>query len=302
MLEVRRPFGNGKGGSSLHGEQVSRKFAEMPELWAHAHPGAVGVGEDGGNREVTGRQMTRMILGSAYRVYEHLAVTDLAVEGIRPGGLELTERALAWCAFAPTSRILDVGPGNGVTLNQLSCRYAFAAIGVDLSHHLLNQARLKNRALSLVRGSGENLPFTNEFADGLFAECSLSVMDDPGRALDEFRRVLRIGGKLILSDVYARNPDCIDRLARTPRGCCLRGAISRTQILERLTNRDFEIDLWEDHTYMLTRFAVKLIFSYGSMNNFWRKMSPDSIDPKQIERTVSEAKPGYFLLIARKKG
>jgi arsenite methyltransferase len=302
MLKVRRPFGDGNGGSCVHGEQVSRKFAEMPELWAYAHPGAVGVGEDGGNREVTGRQMTRMILGSACRVYEHLAATDLAVEGIRPGGLELTERALAWCAFPATSRILDVGTGNGVTLNQLSCRYDFAAIGVDLSHHLLNQARLKNRALSLVRGSGENLPFTNEFADGLFAECSLSVMDDPGRALDEFRRVLRIGGKLILSDVYARNPDCIDRLARTPRGCCLRGAISRTQILERLKNRDFEIDLWEDHTYMLTRFAVKLIFSYGSMNNFWRKMSPASIDTKQIKRTVSEAKPGYFLLIARKTG
>jgi SAM-dependent methyltransferase len=184
MLKVRRPFGDGNGGSCVHGEQVSRKFAEMPELWAYAHPGAVGVGEDGGNREVTGRQMTRMILGSACRVYEHLAATDLAVEGIRPGGLELTERALAWCAFPATSRILDVGTGNGVTLNQLSCRYDFAAIGVDLSHHLLNQARLKNRALSLVRGSGENLPFTNEFADGLFAECSLSVMDDPGRALD----------------------------------------------------------------------------------------------------------------------
>ncbi|MFH0957692.1 MAG: class I SAM-dependent methyltransferase [Pseudomonadota bacterium] len=246
--------------------------------------------------------MTRMILGSACRVYEHLAVTDLAVEGIRPGGLELTERALEWCAFAPTSRILDVGSGNGVTLNQLSRGYDFAAIGVDLSHRLVNQARLKNRALSLVRASGEDLPFADEFADGLLAECSLSVMDDPGRALDEFRRVLRIGGKLILSDVYARNSDCIDRLAQTPRGCCLRGAISRTQILERLTNRDFEIDLWEDHTYMLTRFAVKLIFSYGSMNNFWRKMSPDSIDPEEMGRKVSEAKPGYFLLIARKTG
>ncbi|MGB6067225.1 MAG: DVU_1556 family methyltransferase [Desulfomonilaceae bacterium] len=241
-----------------------------------------------------------MSLGDTCTVYEHLAETELALEGIRPGGLGLTERALTWCDFPPNCKILDVGCGSGVTLNRLIVRHGFSAIGIDASSHLLDQAHSNNPALVVVRAAGENLPFPDECADGVFAECSLSVMYDPGRALDEFRRVLRIGGKLILSDVYARNPENIPQLACVPTGCCLRGAISRAELFERLTRRDFRIDLWEDHTDLLTQFSVQLIFSYGSMSQFWLKAGSNSVDPEQMKRTIAEAKPGYFLLIAQK--
>lgn len=241
-----------------------------------------------------------MSLESSFTVYEQLAETELADEGIRPGGMGLTERALTWCGFPPGCRILDVGCGSGVTLNRLVREHDFLAIGIDASPHLLNQARLKNPALAVVRAAGEYLSFPDECADGVFAECSLSVMDDPGRALDEFRRVLKIGGKLILTDVYARNPENIAQLACVPIDCCLRGAISRGELFERLTSRDFRIDLWEDHTDLLTQFSVQLILSYGSMSQFWLKAGSNSVDPEQMKRTISEAKPGYFLLVAQK--
>jgi SAM-dependent methyltransferase len=154
--------------------------------------------------------------------------------------------------------------------------------------------------LLLVRSAGEKLPFPAGFADGLFAECSLSAMDDPERALDEFRRVLRIGGKLVITDVYAKNPEGSGPLSCMPVECCLRGAVSRTNLLERLSSRDFKIDLWEDHSDLLARFAVHLVFSYGSMNEFWSRMGLESVDLNEMNRAVSRAKPGYFLLIARK--
>lgn len=154
--------------------------------------------------------------------------------------------------------------------------------------------------LLLVRSVGEQLPFPDAFADGILAECSLSTMNDPERALDEFRRVLRIGGKLVITDVYATNPESSGQLSCMPVECCLRGAVSRTNLLERLSSRDFRIDLWEDHSDLLTRFAAHLVFSYGSMNEFWSRMGLESVDLNAMNRGISEAKPGYFLLIARK--
>ena len=49
------------------------------------------------------------------------------------------------------------------------------------------------------------------------------------------------------------------------------------QLMERLTNRDFKIDLWEDHSDLLKQFAVQLVFSYGSMNQFWSERAPHQL-------------------------
>jgi len=238
--------------------------------------------------------------GGSYRVYEQIGATDLAVDGIRPGGLGLTERALSWCGFSPGSRILDVGCGTGVTLTRLNRVHELSAIGLDASSVLLDQNRMRNPDLPLVRAAGENLPFFDEHADGVLAECSLSAMNKPDKVLDELRRVLKIGGKLILSDVYARNPNRIDQLRHVPADCCLRGAVSREQLMERLASRSFRIDLWEDHSDQLTDFAVQLVFSYGSMNQFWLRTGSASVDLDDIHRAVSETRPGYYLLIAQK--
>jgi SAM-dependent methyltransferase len=161
---------------------------------------------------------------------------------------------------------------------------------------------MNNQALALVRAAGQMLPFPDESADGVFAECSLSVMNDPGRALDEFQRVLRTGGKLILSDVYARNPEGAVQLKGIPLECCLRGAFRKEELLGKLTNSHFRIDLWEDHSELLARFAAQLIFCYGSMDQFWLRSSAGSVNAEEIQRAVAAAKPGYFLLIAQKIG
>ena len=52
-------------------------------------------------------------------IYEHFGITETANEGIRPGGLKLTEGAVEFCRFAPQSPILDIGCGNGATVHYL---------------------------------------------------------------------------------------------------------------------------------------------------------------------------------------
>jgi len=244
--------------------------------------------------------MTGMREPDSQKVYEQIAATHAATEGIRPGGIELTKRALARCRLPRGSRVLDVGCGTGVTLAYLSDVHGFLAAGIDASSLLLELGRTGNSSLQLVKARGEHLPFPDECADGLLAECSLSVMSDRDRALDEFRRVLRTGGKLIVSDVYARNSDRVDRLLRLPRTCCVRGAVARERLFETILDHGFSIDLWEDHSELLTRFAVHLIFAYGSMDVFWLRTASDSADSEEIQQAIAEAKPGYFLLVAQK--
>jgi arsenite methyltransferase len=232
-------------------------------------------------------------------VYEQSALRQVLGDIIRPGGLTLTDRALAWCALSAGARVLDVGCGPGATIEHLRAVHHLDAFGFDSSALLLQSGRRKNAALLFAQAPGERLPLAAGQLDAVIAECSLSVMADPDRALAEFRRVLQDKGTLILSDVYARNPDGIPALRRLPVESCLSGAMSRQQIAAKLRAAGFDIILWEDHADALKHLTTQFIMSYGSMPQFWQRMTPPG-ETVDIHQTIRQAKLGYYVLMARK--
>ncbi|MEJ2718290.1 MAG: methyltransferase domain-containing protein [Deltaproteobacteria bacterium] len=234
-------------------------------------------------------------------VYEHLGATRLAADGIRPGGLALTTRALSYCLFAPGSRLLDIGCGSGVTLHHLHSVHRLVAVGIDPSPQLVAEARRKNPSLPVIRGGGGNLPFCGESFDGAILECTLSLMENPVGALDECRRVLRHGGRIILSDLYARNPAGIPGLRSLSEHCCLRGALDPHELERSLLSAGFEIDLWEDHSDLLKQFAFQFIWTYGSLDNLWVAASQSTSEGEEVRTSVRESRPGYFLLVGHRK-
>lgn len=117
-------------------------------------------------------------------------------EGEKPGGLALTERAVSLCSFGPDSRLLDVAAGGGETVRFLQETCGCQAVGLDS-----NPAR---RCPDVTLGRAEALPFPDGTFDGVLIECALSQMEEPDLALRECARVLAGGGRLILSDLYAR--------------------------------------------------------------------------------------------------
>ncbi len=233
------------------------------------------------------------------RIYEQRCVREAVGETIRPGGLALTERALALCALPAGARVLDVGCGAAVSIEYLSARLGLAAVGIDPSALLLRAGHARSGALPLVQSPGERLPIGCEQVDGLLAECSLSVMPDMDRALGEFWRVLRPGAHLILSDLYARDADGVTALHRLPIASCLSGAVSQQTLIERVQAHGFAVQLWEDHTDALKVFAARLIWSQGSLPEFWCRAASRT-DSSDIQAAVARSRPGYYLLIARK--
>ncbi len=94
----------------------------------------------------------------------------------------------------PAHRILDVGCGTGLNFPKLPSH----VVGVDPSEGLLRIAR--RRAKRLAMGTGQSLPFANESFDRVLSTYVLTTVPDWPRALHEMARVLRPGGRLVLTD------------------------------------------------------------------------------------------------------
>ena len=214
----------------------------------------------------------------------------------------MTERALSFCKFPDQSLILDIGCGTGVTLSHLTSLYRLQAVGIDSSSLLLNEAHSKSPSLSLLKGLGERLPFPRDSFDGVILECALSLIDDSAEALAECYRVLRSNGSMIISDVFARNPSSVSTLRELRLNSCLRGAFNLNGLENGLIDAGFEIEFLEDHSDLLKSFAAQIVWHYGSMTNFWIRGGCRPEELEKAETAISECRPGYFLLVARKTG
>src|SRR5205807_4989618 len=99
-------------------------------------------------------------------------------------------------------RILEVGVGTGISLPDY--RRTSRLIGVDLSEPMLRRAheRVTTQALDHVGGvavmDAQRLGFPDAAFDVVVAQYVITVVPDPEATLDEFARVVRPGGEIIL--------------------------------------------------------------------------------------------------------
>ena len=199
----------------------------------------------------------------------------------RPGGLGLTDRALAFCDFPGGSRLLDLGCGEGATLRHVRRDYGLEILGLDADPSWAEAGE------DTIIASAEAMPLPDASFDGILMECSLSVMADPEAALGECRRVLRPGGRLVVSDLYARGE------AARLRGCL--GRIERLEdIRAGLARGGFEIELFEDHSEALASLWARLVFERGAAS-FYAEVGADRAALKAVEC-------GYYLAVAGRVG
>jgi SAM-dependent methyltransferase len=97
-------------------------------------------------------------------------------------------------------RILDAGCGSGPLFAALRDRGAILT-GIDKSSGMLKLARrrLGDDADLQVAELGSRLPFPDDTFDDVTASLVLHYLEDWGPALAEFRRVLKTGGRLLVS-------------------------------------------------------------------------------------------------------
>jgi arsenite methyltransferase len=233
-------------------------------------------------------------------LYESDAMATVTGATIRPGGLELTEKAVTLCNLFPGAGILDIGCGTGATVRYLNDRHNLNAMGIDLSQLLLKKGRQTDSRLPVARADAAYLPFSDRCFEAVFCECVLSLTLDPVAVLRECRRVLKPGGRVIITDLYLRSSGNVVSADFLSVASCLKGAVTRDELKARLVVAGFTLRSWEDHSHLLKLLAARMVFAYGSMEQFW-SLFYDDIDTAGMQWIICRARPGYCLLTAEKE-
>ncbi len=100
-------------------------------------------------------------------------------------------------------RILEVGVGTGISLPGYAP--ANRITGVDISEPMLDKARQRVRSLKLAHVEAievmdaENMDFPDNSFDVVVAQYVITSVPNPEKALDEFARVVRPGGEIVIT-------------------------------------------------------------------------------------------------------
>jgi phosphatidylethanolamine/phosphatidyl-N-methylethanolamine N-methyltransferase len=100
-------------------------------------------------------------------------------------------------------RILEVGVGTGLSLPSYARENRI--VGIDISEPMLDKARerVQRQNLSHVEavgyGDAEKLDFPDASFDVVVAQYVVTAIPNPERGLDEFVRVVRPGGEIIIT-------------------------------------------------------------------------------------------------------
>ena len=220
----------------------------------------------------------------------------------RPGGFAVTDRALETADYKMGSRVLDIGCGEGDTVDYLN-KMGVKAEGIDINLAKIDTAKKQYPGIDVKFGDGGFLDeYMSYTFDGVMMECSLSTMPQPDETLHEAYCVLKRGGRLIITDYYEKDPDPqqvkavaieADRQSRIPHqeGDCEAGTVSH------FTNFCFEGAFYKEA--LIREIEDELGMRVMTFEDRSDDMDGFYTDVK-TEVGGKKRSIGYFILVAQK--
>lgn len=147
--------------------------------------------------------------------------------------------------------ILDIGCGQGADIMLAAAMVGDSglAVGIDMTPAMINTANenLKKSGIknaSFILAEAENLPFEDRTFDVVISDCVINHSRDKKRVYDEIHRVLKTGGRFIISDVVSLEK-LPDEIVNDPEqwADCFGGAIPENEyikIIESVGFKDIE--------------------------------------------------------------
>lgn len=152
--------------------------------------------------------------------------------------------ALAHVAAEAGQKCLDLGCGRGTDVMRLAQRVGPVghAYGIDITDSMLDRARRTSEKLGVVnvtflKADLAALPIGNAEVDWVTSNCVLNHANDKAAVWKEIARVLKPGGRFVVSDIYALEP--VPEVYRNdPEAVaeCWAGAILKSEYLEAIGN------------------------------------------------------------------
>jgi arsenite methyltransferase len=143
----------------------------------------------------------------------------------------------------PGEVVVDLGSGAGVDVFLAADRVGPTgqAIGVDMTREMLARARsiaerAGTRNVEFREGLIERLPVADGTADVVLSNCVINLSPDKAAVFREAFRVLRPGGRLVISDIVQERP-----LLILDDDCgCVANALQRSEHLATIRAAGFE--------------------------------------------------------------
>ena len=108
---------------------------------------------------------------------------------------------------SPGDHITDIGSGSGYLLEGLVNR-GLKLTAVDQSPAMLSKIQEKlGPGVSIVEGTSEALPISDNSSDVVIANMYLHHVERPNKAIAEMVRILKKGGQLIFTDLDSHDYD-----------------------------------------------------------------------------------------------
>jgi arsenite methyltransferase len=155
---------------------------------------------------------------------------------------------LAFASLKEGEVVLDLGSGGGLDsfLAANIVGKKGRVIGVDMTPEMIERARENAREggyrnVEFRLGEIENLPVADNHVDVVISNCVINLVPDKRRAFREVFRVLKPGGRLMISDLVLLKelPDVIKNSVAAYVGC-IAGAIMRDEYLEAIKEVGFQ--------------------------------------------------------------
>ena len=143
--------------------------------------------------------------------------------------------------------VVDLGSGAGIDVLLASqlVGESGSAIGIDMTPEMIEKAQRNAEAANAKNvdfrlGEIESMPVEDESVDWIISNCVICLSPDKDKVFEEAYRVLKPGGKLVVSDMVANNMPGWARTAVSAWVSCISGALPEAQYLDSIRQAGFE--------------------------------------------------------------
>lgn len=191
-------------------------------------------------------------------------------------------------AILESESVVDLGCGSGVECfiaAQLTGKNG-TVTGVDMLDPMLALARegkaqveknLGYQNITFHKGYLEDLPLTDGSSDVVLSNCVMNLSVNKRKAFAEIFRVLKPGGRLVISDVVCQTePDPSIRNNEVLKGECIAGALTESHLTDLLETTGFT------SIYFIKRFFYREVQGHPFYSLTYRAVKPKEDETARV--------------------
>jgi arsenite methyltransferase len=155
--------------------------------------------------------------------------------------------------------VLDLGSGAGIDafLSANKVSKSGKVIGVDMTDEMLDKARTNARNgnytnVEFRKGDIEkNIPVNDDTIDAVISNCVINLTSDKTSAFKEVYRILRKGGRMVISDLVTDKELEQDQVNAEQWCSCIDGALTQEHYIEGIKKAGFDdVSVLDQRVYM----------------------------------------------------